>query len=193
MCGSVSEYVCRLRFCCFTKSLMNIRTKHQKTTPQGWFSLVRGRMVTYSSRRTRSSSWPSGRRRSPPRGWSGDRCSRPSGSRRPHAVCIHLKDFKGIILKSSKNRQFYTILERITKLRSGTLIYIENRLWSRRFSLLSVVSLFHADFATIIPIQCTAPQVRNLFLRSSFPRAIHSRHGLRGIWNCPAEFRLPFD
>lgn len=26
MCGSASEYVCRLRFCCFTKSLMNIRT-----------------------------------------------------------------------------------------------------------------------------------------------------------------------
>ena len=27
MCGSVSEYVCRLRFSCFAKSLMNIRTR----------------------------------------------------------------------------------------------------------------------------------------------------------------------
>lgn len=26
MCGLVSEYVCKLRFCCFMKSLMNIRT-----------------------------------------------------------------------------------------------------------------------------------------------------------------------
>ena len=57
-------------------------------------------------------------------------------------------------------------------------------------SLLSFVSLCHADSITIIPIHCTVPQVQPPFLRSYFPRAIRSRHGSWGIWSCRGKLQL---
>lgn len=39
MCGSAIEYVCRLRFYYFTKSLMNIRTMKKDLQKQVLFSI----------------------------------------------------------------------------------------------------------------------------------------------------------